>query len=245
MRIDLRLSADRGGRLLKITARSGVNDGTAAESLRPVRRVRDVVSVFAAAIDAGLFHGPKEGQCAEVLCAQAKTERDERIDEWEMMTPPLDVEAFASLARMFWTVGARALAISQNALAERLTVRTFDEVPNSTARIPPWRVEKHLEDDAKNAVILVCFDKDAAPEVVRETHAVLRAWGRLAAFGGFTGGASFPSSAAELTQQGTELRSEVFATFETLGVGADGWGALWAGLSRIHRHAPIVRVEAQ
>lgn len=248
MRLDLRLSAESGGRLLKVTVRSSAgeresaHDGAGDEPATQ-HRPREVVPVLLAAVDAGLFAGPKEGQRMEVVRTEAHDKEGERIETWEWMTPPLEVDALAVFARMIWSTGARALVIAQNAPEERLTVRSFDHVSRRTERIPPWEVDRHVEEDAKNAVVLVCFKHDAPPEIVRETHATLRAWGAVVSFGGFTGGASFPTSAALFSEVGTELRREVFAKFDALGVGRDGWAALWTGLSRIHKHAPIERVE--
>lgn len=246
MRIDLRLSAEGGGRLVKVTARTRTGEDAHDEKAHeraPRKRPREVVPVFLEAVDLGIFHGPKEGQRTDVLYASAREVEGERIDSWEWMTPALEVEAFAVLARMLWSAGTHSLCIAQNAPEERLTVRALDEVPKGTDRIPHWPVENHLEEDAKNAVVLVCFEHAAPPEIVRAVHAVLRAWGAVAAFGGFTGGTSFPTSEAVLSEVGTELRSEVFASFEALHVGRDAWSALWEGLCRIHKDARITRVE--
>jgi hypothetical protein len=60
--------------------------------------------------------------------------------------------------------------------------------------------------------------------------------------GGFAA-PSFPVSAALLSELGTELENEVFASFEALSVRHEGWAALWSGLSRIHTQARIERVE--
>lgn len=240
MRLDLRLSPETAGRLVKVTVRSLPDTGATP---RPGARwrARDAIPAFVTAVDAGLFRGPKEEQRAEILRADARTQDGARIDEWEIMTPPLAVDAFASLSRMFGTAGARAVAMVQNAPEARLTVRAFEQVP-PTDRPVPWTVENHTDDDAKDAIVIVCFEHDAPPEIVRETQATLRAWAAIAALGGFAG-SGMSTSAAVLAEVGTELESEVFASFEALNVGREAWPALWNGLSRIHRHAPIARVE--
>lgn len=250
MRLDLRLSAEGGGRFLRVTVRSAAeattsaNDG-AEEELAPRNRPKDVVPALLAAVGAGLFSGPSEGQRIDIVRTEAHERAGERIEAWEWLTPPLELDALAVFARMIWSTGARALAIAQNAPEERLTLRALDHGPKRTERTLPWETESHVEDDAKNAVILVCFRDDAPPEIVRGTHALLRAWGAVVSLGGFTGGASFPRSAALFSEVGTELRREVFAKFDALSVGRDGWSALWTGLMRIHTHARIARVEVR
>ncbi len=201
--------------------------------------MRDVVPVFVAAVDAGLFQGPKEGQQARVINALAAINDNQRVDEWELLTPPLDAEAFVALARMFWSVGARAVGITEMLRDKERAIRSVDQVPSSTVRVPPWRVERLLGDTARNAAVTVCFERPVAPEIVRGTYEVLRTWGALASLGAFTGGADSRGSAAVLHQLGEEHERQVFATFETLALGSDGWGALWAGLLRLHRRAPI------
>lgn len=246
MALDVRLSPDGGGRLIKVSVRSQDDSAAVApeaDAIEPRPRARDAIPVFVAGVDAGLFRGPAEDQRAEVLNVTARTRDGERIDEWEIMTPPLEVDAFAALARMFWAAGARAVAMTQNAPAARLTVRSFEGAAPHTPRVVRWEVESTLEDSAKNAVVLVCFEHDAAPEIVQSVHAALRAWAAVVEHGGFTGGESYPISAALLSELGTELASEVFATFDALVVGPDGWAALREGLSRAHRKEPIKRVE--
>lgn len=241
MRLDVRLCSSVEGRLIKVAVHSLADSGAPP---RPGTRwrARDALPLFVAGVDAGIFHGAKEGQHADVLNAQARTTDDgERIDEWELLMPPLEVEAFAVLARMFWTAGARAVALVQNAPEARLTVRGLND-PTRTKRVPPWEVVKPTEENAKDAVITVCFKADAPDSVVRATQATIKAWAAVVAFGGFTGPA-LPSSYALLSELGTELENEVSASFDALSVRHDGWAALWAGLSRIHKDAPIQRVE--
>lgn len=247
MELHVRLGDEGGGRLLKVTVRSADRPGgedeedQGAEELR--RRARDVMPVFVAAVDAGLFRGPTEDQHAQVLNATARMGERERIDEWEIMTPPIEGFALTVLARMFWVAEARSVSVTQNAPGARLTVLALADGGPPTPRAVPWKVDMHIEDEVKNGVVLVCFQADPPPEVVRATHATLRAWAAVAAFGGFSGGASAPASAALVSELGTELAREVFATFEALVVGRDGWSALWEGLSVVHRAAPIQRIE--
>lgn len=245
MRLALRLRADRCDRLVRVSAGSRIQWDEPPQAGGRRRQIEDVVPVFAAAVDAGLFPGPKEGQRATVLNALAVLRGGPRLDEWEIMTPPLDVEAFVVLARMFWAVGGAAVEIKEAGPDEQLTIRAADQVPTSTVRIPPWAVERHLEPVAKNARVTVVFERSIATEIVLATSAVLRAWGALASFGAFTGGKGVAPSAAVPHDLQEERQREVSATFETLAVGPDGWGSLWAGLLRIHRRAPIARVEVQ
>lgn len=245
MRLALRLRADRCERLVRVSARSRIPGGGPPQAEGRRRQIRDVVPVFAAAVDAGLFPGPKEGQRATVVNALAVLRGGGRVDEWEMMTPPLDVEAFVVFARMFWTAGGDAVEIAEAGPEEQLTIQAVDQVPMSTVRIPPWAVEKHLEPIAKSASVTVCFERPVAADTILAAYTVLRAWGALASFGGFTGGAGIATSVAALHLLEEERQREVSATFETLALGLDGWGSLWAGLLRIHRRAPILRVEMQ
>lgn len=245
MRLDLRLRADRCDRLVRVSARSRIHEYGPTQVGGRRRQIRDVVPLFVAAVDAGLFPGPKEGQRATVLNAVAVVRDGRRVDEWELRTPPLDVEAFVVFARMFWAVGGDAVEIAEAGPEEQLTIRAADQVPMSTVRIPPWAVERHLEPVAKNAVVTVFFERSVVAEIVLATYAVLRAWGALASFGGFTGGKGVAPSVAVPHDLEEERQREVSATFETLAVGPDGWGSLWAGLLRIHRRAPIARVEMQ
>lgn len=241
MTLDLRLGTDRRGGLVRLSAQGSIPASGAHEARRR-RHVRDVVPVFVAAIDAGLFRGPKEGQQARVINALAALDGHQRVDEWELLTPPLDAEAIVALARMFWTVGARSVRIAEVLREKEPAIRSLDQVPSSTVRIPPWRVEQLPGDAAESATVTVGFEEPVAPDIVTGAHAVLRTWGALASLGAFTGGDGAATPAAVLHQLGEERPREVFATFETLALGPDGWGALWAGLSRIHRRAPIARV---
>ena len=244
MRLELRLCAERCGGLVGLSAGGRIHASGPPNAGRR-RHLRDVVPVFVAAVDAGLFQGPKEGQQARMINALAAINDNQRVDEWELLTPPLDAEAFVALARMFWSVGARAVGITEMLRDKERAIRSVDQVPSSTVRVPPWRVERLLGDTgdtARNAAVTVCFERPVAPEIVPGTYDVLRTWGALASLGAFTGGAESPSSVAALHQLGEEHEREVFATFETLALGSDGWGALWAGLLRIHRRAPIERV---
>ena len=249
MRLDVRLCPGSESRLVRVTARwrddstpsADAANGTAPPEPDEDRAVCNAGARFVAAIDAGLFQGPKDGQRAELLRTSARTDDDrEYVDEWEMMTPPLDVEAFGLLARMIWATGAVALAIVQNAPEARLTVRDLEPSPR-TERVPPWEV---VSDGAgeKDVVVTVCFAADPPPEGVRATHATMKAWADVLAAGGFAA-PSFPVSAALLSELGTELENEVFASFEALSVRREGWAALWTGLQRIHTHARIERVE--
>jgi hypothetical protein len=104
-------------------------------------------------------------------------------------------------------------------------------------------VERRPSDAGTNVSLRICFAGPIAPEIVRGAYAVLRAWGALASLGAFTGGETAATSAAVLHQLGEERQVEVFATFETLALGPDGWGSLWSGLLRVHRRAPIARVD--
>ena len=241
MLLDLRLSARKEARLLKIAVRSLADAG---KTPRPGARwrARDAIPVFVAAVDHGLFSGVQEREHASVLNATTSSnDKGERIDEWELMTPPLDVEALTVLGRMFWVAGARGLVMVQNAPEESLSVRAFDTSPG-TERSPPWEVARPAEEDVKDAVLVVTFEQDAPPEVVRATQETVRAWAAVVASGGFAG-PSTPASSAVLSEVGVELDNEVFATFEGFQARRDAWGALWVGLSRIHRYAPIRRVE--
>lgn len=240
MRLDVRLCPGVESRLLRVTARWR-DDSRSPAPPAATRRVSDVGARFVAGVDAGLFLGPKEGQRAELLHASARTdEQGIFTDEWEVMTPPLDLEALVVLARMIWSTGAVELALVQNAPEARLTVNSLDVAPR-TERVPPWEVVNEAAKD-KDVVVTVCFEEDAPSEVVRAAHATLQAWADVVAAGGF-GGRSFPISGAVLSELGTELETEVFASFEALSVRREGWVALWAGLRRIHTHARIERVE--
>jgi hypothetical protein len=240
MKLEVRLSeGSTSARVIKLVVRSPADGGK--ESKRGVwRRARDVVRVFIEAIDAGLFNGASEER-AEILHTTAREHAGERVEAWELKTPPLDAEAFSVLARMLWAASARDVSIAENAREERLTLRALP--PPRPASAPPWEVVKQIGDDAKDAIVTVCFEQDALPEVVTETHQALKAWAALVACGGFNGASGFPISSAVLSELGTELESEVFVSFEGIAVAADGWGALWNGLRRIHQHARIVRVE--
>ena len=207
------------------------------------RQLRDVVPAFVAAIDAGLFQGPQEGQRARVIGTLTAFHGAQRVDEWEILTPPLDAEAFIVLARMFWSLGTEAVRIAEVLRDKEVAIRTLDQVPRSTVRVPPWRVERLLGDTATNAKVTVCFERSVAPEIIGGTHAVLRAWGALASLGAFPGGEGSPSSAAVRHQFGEEDGREAFATFETLSLGPDAWAPLWTGLRRLHRRALIACVE--
>lgn len=242
MKLDLRLCADRCGGLVRLSA-AGPIQAIGPRDAGGRRHVRDVVPVFVAAVDAGLFQGPKEGQQARVINALAAVNDNQRVDEWEILTPPLDAEAFVALARMFWTVGADAVGIAETLRGRERAIRAVDQVPPSTVRLPPWPVDRLVSEAAKNAAVTVCFKGPVGPEIVASTYSVLRAWGALCSLGAFSGGVGLPSSAAVLHQLGEEHEREVFATFETLALGPEGWGALWAGLLRVHRRAPIARVE--
>lgn len=242
MKLDLRLCADRRGGLVRLSVTDRIHERERPEA---GRHARDVVPVFVAALDVGFFRGPKEGQRARVIDALAGIEGDLRVDDWELLTPPLDAEAFVALARMFWTAGARTVRIAEMLRDEERAIRSVDQVPSSTVRIPPWRVERLVRDADRGAAVTVCFDRPVTPEIVCSTYTVLRLWGALASLGAFTGGEASPSSAAVLHLLGEARRGEVFATFKTFTLGPDGWGSLWAGLLRIHRQAPITRVELE
>lgn len=240
MRLDVRLTAERAGvRVFKLEVKSPADGGR--ESARGIwRRARDVVRVFVEAVDVGLWNGASEER-AEILQTTAAEDAGERSEVWEMKTPPIDVEAFAVLARMLWGVSARSVSVIENAREERLTVR--DLPPPRTVRVTPWEVNDDLHGEAKGAVLTVCFRSDPPPEIVRDTHRTLKAWGALVGWGGFPGPSGFPLSSAVLSECGTELASEVFVSFEGIALARDGWGALWNGLRRIHKHAPIARVQ--
>lgn len=248
MALDLRLCAESGGRLLRVDVRRAAGaaasapNGTRGEEAS-VQRPKEVVPALLAAVEVGLFAGPKEGQRIQVVGTEAREAGGERFESWEWLTPPLELEALAVFARMIWSTGARALAIAQRAPEARLTVRAFDQAPARTDRTVPWELSGHLEDNFETAVILVSFRREAPEKVMREMHATLRAWGAVVALEGFTGGASSQRSAALFTEVGMKRRREMFARFDALRVGRDGWAALWAGLSRIHRQARIARVE--
>ena len=242
MRLDLRLGADRCGGLVRLSTAGRIQGGE-PPGAGGRRQVRDVVPAFVAAIDAGLFQGPQEGQRARVIGTLTAFNGAQRVDEWEILTPPLDAEAFVVLARMFWSLGAEMVRIAEVLRERDVAIRTLDQVPRSTVRVPPWRVERLLGDAATNAKVTVCFERPVAPETIAGTHAVLRAWGALASLGAFTGGEGSPSSAAVRHRFGEEHHREVFATFETLSLGPDAWAPLWAGLRRLHRRMPIACVE--
>ncbi len=240
MRLDVRLCPGSEDRLLRVTARWRDDSGAPAD-LEPNATMSDLGARFLAGVDAGLFHGPKEGQRAELLHTSTRTDgQGEYTDEWEMRTPPLDADAFAVLARMIWSTGAVELTIVQNAPDARLTIHSLDLSPR-TDRVPPWEVLNH-EGSEKDVMVTVAFEHDAPPEIVRATHATLKAWADVVAAGGFPA-RSFPMSGALLSELGTELESEVFASFEALSVRREGWAALWSGLQRIHSRARIERVE--
>lgn len=239
MDLEVRLSETASARVIKLVVRSPADGGR--ESKRGIwRRARDVVRVFVEALDAGIFSLTGEER-AEILHATAHERDGERVEAWDLKTPPIDPEAFGVLARMLWAASARAVSIAENAREERLTVRALP--PPRTIRSTPWEIVKQISDDAKDAIVKVCFEKDAPPEVVTETHRTIKGWAALVACGGFAGASGFPISAAAMSECGTELESEVFASFEAIAVGSDGWGALWNGLRRIHQHAPIARLE--
>jgi hypothetical protein len=155
--------------------------------------LRDVVPVFVAAVDAGLFQGPKEGQQARVINALAAINDNQRVDEWELLTPPLDAEAFVALARMFWSVGARAVGITEVLRDKERAIRSVDQVPSSTVRVPPWRVERLVGDSRQNAAVTVCFERPVAPDIV--TGCVCRAAhvGRARLVGGIHGRRGLPT----------------------------------------------------
>jgi hypothetical protein len=239
MRMEVQLCPEGAGRLIKVAVWSLADTG-AAPKPGARWRARDAVPLFVQGVEVGLFMGPREDERAEVIDAQASDTGGERLDTWEIRTPRLAVEAFAVLGRMFWTAGAREVAIFENAPEARRTVRGF-EAPPPIVRAVPWEVDKRLREDAKDAVVTVCFERAPAPELVRATHALFRAWSAVAGFGGFTGPA-LPTSSAVLAEVGSELETEVFAAFDGLQIRRDAWAALWEGLLRIHRHAPIERV---
>lgn len=240
MHLEVRLSEEAANaRVIKLVVRSPADGGKEGKR-GACWRVRDVVRAFVEAIDAGVFN-LADGEYAEILHTTAREQDGERIETWDLKTPRIDPEAFGVLARMLWAACSRAVSIVENAREEQLAVRALP--PPRTVRATPWEIAKHISDEAKDAIVKVCFEKDAPPEVVTETQRTLRAWAALVACGGFTGASGFPISAAVMGDYGTELECEVFASFEAIAVGPDGWGALWNALRRIHQHAPIARVE--
>ncbi len=240
MRLDVRLCPGVESRLLRVTARWRDDSGSPPLPAA-TRKVSEIGARFVAGVDAGLFQGPKEGQRAELLHASARTD-GQGIHR--------RMGGDDSAARHRRSGGARADDLEHGGRgadprAERARSaahgeRSLDVAPR-TERVPPWEVVNEAAKD-KDVVVTVCFEQDAPPEVVRATHATLTAWADVVAAGGF-GGRSFPVSGAVLSELGTELESEVFASFEALSVRHEGWGALWAGLRRIHMHARIERVE--
>lgn len=239
MNVDVRLTEPSAKvRVIRLRVHSPADGGLPGKP-GISQRARDAVRVFVEAIDAGLFNG-ESYERAEILQTTAREANGERTETWELKAPPMDAEAFTVLARMLWVANAREVSIRENASAERLTVCVLP--PPQTVRVTPWEVVKEIADDAKDAVVKVCFASDAPSDVVGETHRTLQAWGALVQHGGFAG-ADFPVSAAVMSECGTELENEVFLSFETIAVAAHGWGALWNGLRRIHPRAPIARLE--
>lgn len=243
MTIDARLCPGVVARFLTVELAAG--EPGEDEFSRPGHTAPEAIQRFLAAVELGLFQGPKPGERGEVLAARHDAGRAEGIERWtwELRLPPLDVDALRALARMLWTVpGRRAARFVEKAHEELIGVRDLDG-GRATLRRVPGRIDNHLEEEAKRPVILVALERDAPPEVVAATKATLRAWADLATHGAFPGGQDYPCSAGLLLETGQELRREVFASFQDLFCAREGFDSLFCGLLRIHASAPIAHVD--
>lgn len=238
MQVDVRLAAgDADVRVLKLEVTSAAEGGREPAPLL-WRRARDGVRAFVEGVDAGLWGG-EDGDPCEILATTSRERDGLRAEVWEMKTPRIDPEAFGVLAHMLWGADSRSMRLVENAPEDRLTVRALP--PPRTVRRTAWQLENLLGDHQKSAVVLVCFAADPPADIVTATHRTLRAWSGVVACGGFSGG-DYPFSGAQLLEVAAELESEIFASFDSLRLGADAWGPLWCALRRIHQRAPIARV---
>jgi len=253
--LDLQISPGIRERMVVIEttgapARSG---GTAfsAAGARPVHYdVAGAIGRFSAAVETGMLEGPEEGQGVRVLSSGTRREGELEHRTWELSLPRLAPSAFLPLLRMTWLSGTvRSVRIVENIEAAERTVRAIAQLGNLPRFDPPWEVDQNLSIhrgyavNAKDSVVMVVLNDDAPPDLATTVHALLGGWGELVCAGAFEGAEHLPGSGGVVGELGSEAANELFIGFDFLTCGRDGWDSLMRALERIHRTAPMVRVE--
>lgn len=225
-------------------------EGPTEPWIEPARLPQDMVTKYLDGIGAGLFGGPAEGARGEVLRTEDWRDGDATWRTWEMRLPALPPDALLPLIRMLaFTTSIEVIRITEKASAETATLRTIESLGKARRFEPPWGIGENLDFhreydvNAKDSAVEVTFKAGPPPDLVRATHAVLRTWGELVCAGAFGETDGWPISSGVLGEPGRFTDRDVLVAFDFLNCGRDGWDALFRGLVRIHRAAPIASLE--